>query len=145
MHALGFRPEKPSDFALERLCLQGWVHFKTFLLQLTKNFLRIALVACQPWLVTVGPLLAKKVPCRPRVSHCRPLVLCVTICRRPRKPREDESRSVRFGFTTVQDSQIVMVLNLNQRVQIRQIVLRKQIFRKEVPNMDCFARYRVAT
>ena len=43
------------------------------------------------------------------------------------------------------DSQIVTVLNLNQRVQIQQIILRKQIIRKEVPNMDCVARYIVAT
>ena len=39
----------------------------------------------------------------------------------------------------------VAVPSLNQRVQIRQIVLRKQIFLKEVPKMDCFARYSVAT
>ena len=67
-------------------------------------------------------------------------------CRRPpNAPDEERVPPVPFdiGLTTVQDSQIVTVLNPNQRVQIRQIVLRKQIL-KEVPNMDCYATYRVA-
>jgi len=62
----------------------------------------------------------------------------------PERPGRNELPFRSFGVTTAQDSQIVTVLSLNQRVQIRQIVLRKQIL-KEVPNMDCFARYRVAT
>ena len=64
----------------------------------------------------------------------------------PARSERVSSRSVLIGVTTAQDSQIVTVLSLNQRVQIWQIVFRKKNwFLKEVPNMDCFARYRVAT
>ena len=75
---------------------------------------------------------------------CSHIIVQVFVDVPERLGRASPPRSVRIGLTTVQDSQIVMVLNLNQKVQIRQIVLRKQIL-KEVPNMDCFASYRVDT
>ncbi|CAL5350234.1 unnamed protein product [Camellia sinensis] len=48
----------------------------------------------------------------------------------PERPGRNELPFCSFGVTTAQDSQIVTVLSLNRRVQIRQIVLRKLIFEK---------------
>ena len=63
----------------------------------------------------------------------------------PERPGRVKSRSVHIGVTTVRGTQMSRFLILNQRVQIRQIVLKTDFFERSAKTWTALPDNRVAT